>query len=61
MAIRAAWAFTGKSKLAKFEGGYHGAHEHVAVSVKPWAEALDPVGPDGDPEYPGSPRGVART
>ena len=35
MAIRAAWAFTGKPKLAKFEGGYHGAHEHVAVSVKP--------------------------
>ena len=35
MAIRAAWAFTGKHKLAKFEGGYHGAHEHVAVSVRP--------------------------
>ena len=34
MAIRAAWAFTGKHKLAKFEGGYHGAHEHVAVSVQ---------------------------
>jgi glutamate-1-semialdehyde 2,1-aminomutase len=53
MAIRAAWAFTGKPMLAKFEGGYHGAHEHVAVSVKPKAEALDPAGPTPIPEYPG--------
>ena len=60
MAIRAAWAFTGKSKLAKFEGGYHGAHEHVAVSVKPPAAALDPAGPTPIPEYPGQPAGVSR-
>ncbi len=60
MAIRAAWAFTGKSKLAKFEGGYHGAHEHVAVSVKPPAAALDPAGPTPIPEYPGQPTGVGR-
>jgi glutamate-1-semialdehyde 2,1-aminomutase len=60
MAIRAAWAFTGKSKLAKFEGGYHGAHEHVAVSVKPPAARLDPAGPTPIPEYPGQPPGVGR-
>ena len=60
MAIRAAWAFTGKSKLAKFEGGYHGAHEHVAVSVKPPAAKLDAAGPTAIPEYPGQPPGVAR-
>ena len=60
MAIRAAWAFTGKSKLAKFEGGYHGAHEHVAVSVKPPASALDPSGPTPIPEYPGQPTGVGK-
>jgi glutamate-1-semialdehyde 2,1-aminomutase len=60
MAIRAAWAFTGKSKLAKFEGGYHGAHEHVAVSVKPPADKLDPAGPTAIPEYPGQPAGVGR-
>jgi glutamate-1-semialdehyde 2,1-aminomutase len=41
MAIRAARAFTGRPKLAKFEGGYHGAHEHVAVSVHPPADRLD--------------------
>jgi glutamate-1-semialdehyde 2,1-aminomutase len=58
MAIRAAWAFTGKRKLAKFEGGYHGAHEHVAVSVKPPASRLDPAGPTAIPEYPGQPAGV---
>ena len=60
MAIRAAWAFTGKSKLAKFEGGYHGAHEHVAVSVRPPAARLDPAGPTAIPEYPGQPAGVGR-
>ena len=60
MAIRAAWAYTGKSKLAKFEGGYHGAHEHVAVSVKPPASKLDPAGPTAIPEYPGQPSGVGR-
>jgi glutamate-1-semialdehyde 2,1-aminomutase len=60
MAIRAAWAFTGKHKLAKFEGGYHGAHEHVAVSVKPPAGKLDPGGPTAIPEYPGQPPGVGR-
>jgi glutamate-1-semialdehyde 2,1-aminomutase len=60
MAIRAAWAFTGKPKLAKFEGGYHGAHEHVAVSVKPPAARLDPAGPSAIPEYPGQPPGVLR-
>ena len=60
MAIRAAWAFTGKSKLAKFEGGYHGAHEHVAVSVKPPAASLDPRGPTPIPEYPGQPAGVGK-
>ncbi|HZS32290.1 MAG TPA: aspartate aminotransferase family protein [Methylomirabilota bacterium] len=58
MAIRAAWAFTGKPKLAKFEGGYHGAHEHVAVSVRPPAAKLDPAGPTAIPEYPGQPAGV---
>src|SRR5262245_6539183 len=58
MAIRAAWAFTGKHKLAKFEGGYHGAHEHVAVSVNTPAAKLDPAGPKAVPEYPSQPPGV---
>src|SRR5215468_3426498 len=60
MAIRAAWAFTGRHKLAKFEGGYHGAHEHVAVSVNTPAGKLDPAGPKAVPEYPSQPPGVGR-
>ena len=34
-AIRAARAFTGNSKLAKIEGGYHGSHDSVEISVAP--------------------------
>ena len=60
MAIRAARAFTGRYKIAKFEGGYHGAHEYVAVSVHPPADRLDPRGPTAIPEHPGQPPGVAR-
>jgi glutamate-1-semialdehyde 2,1-aminomutase len=32
--IRAARAFTGRSRFAKVEGGYHGTHDAVAVSVR---------------------------
>jgi glutamate-1-semialdehyde 2,1-aminomutase len=34
-AVRAARAFTGRPKLAKFEGAYHGTHDAVLVSVAP--------------------------
>ena len=34
-AVRAARAFTGRSKIAKFEGAYHGTHDSVLVSVAP--------------------------
>jgi glutamate-1-semialdehyde 2,1-aminomutase len=33
-AVRAARAFTGRTKIAKFEGAYHGAYDYVAVSGK---------------------------
>ncbi|MFV0462492.1 MAG: aspartate aminotransferase family protein [Nostocoides sp.] len=33
-AMRLARAFTGRTKIARFEGGYHGSHEHAAVSSK---------------------------
>ncbi|UOQ42866.1 aspartate aminotransferase family protein [Halobacillus salinarum] len=35
LAIRTALAVTGKPKLAKFEGHYHGGHDQVLVSVNP--------------------------
>jgi glutamate-1-semialdehyde 2,1-aminomutase len=34
-AIRLARTFTGRDKVIKFEGGYHGGHDTVLVSVKP--------------------------
>lgn len=33
LAIRAARAFTGRDKIAKFEGSYHGTHDYAAVDV----------------------------
>ena len=58
MAIRAARAFTGREKIAKFEGGYHGAHEYVSVSVRPPLDKLDPSGPTPVPEYSGMPQSI---
>jgi glutamate-1-semialdehyde 2,1-aminomutase len=34
-AVRLARAFTGRAKLAKFEGAFHGTHDWVMVSVTP--------------------------
>src|SRR4051794_3735552 len=41
-AIRVARGLTGRSKIVKVEGGYHGHHDEVMVSMKP---ALDVAGP----------------
>ncbi|MDP6042763.1 MAG: aminotransferase class III-fold pyridoxal phosphate-dependent enzyme, partial [Candidatus Latescibacteria bacterium] len=38
-AVRLARAFSGKPKIAKFEGGYHGSHDAVEISVAPPIEA----------------------
>jgi glutamate-1-semialdehyde 2,1-aminomutase len=34
-ALRIARGYTGRDKIIKFEGGYHGAHDAVLVSTKP--------------------------
>ena len=47
-AIRAARAFTGRSKIAKVEGGYHGTHDAVMVSLR-----IDPT-TGGDYDNPTS-------
>jgi glutamate-1-semialdehyde 2,1-aminomutase len=39
--IRLARAATGRDKIIKFEGGYHGLHDAVLVSVKPHLPADD--------------------
>ena len=42
-ALRLARAATGRKKIAKFEGGYHGIHDAVMVSVAFRPEAAGPV------------------
>ncbi len=45
-AVRAARAYTGASRIAKFEGIYHGTHDTAQVSVSP---PLHLAGPADDP------------
>ena len=41
-ALRGARAFTGRRKIAKFEGAYHGSYDWAEVSVAPEAAAAGP-------------------
>lgn len=54
-AMRMARAFTSKSKILKFEGGYHGNHDYSTFSVAP--KALSNY-PQGQAETGGIPSGV---
>jgi glutamate-1-semialdehyde 2,1-aminomutase len=58
-ALRVARAYKGKSKIAKFEGQFHGTYDSVYVSVNP---ALDKAGQGSDliavPECEGMPSSV---
>jgi glutamate-1-semialdehyde 2,1-aminomutase len=54
-AVRAARAFTGKDKLVKMEGGYHGSHDAVEISVHP---PLDRAGPANCPHSIPDSRGI---
>ena len=58
MAIMAARSFTKKTKIAKFEGGYHGTHDHVSVSVYPKKEDLNIYTHPGIPEYSYQPKSI---
>src|SRR5918992_3061703 len=62
-AIRVARGFTGREKILKFEGGYHGHHDDVLVSIQPPREAMGPVeSPSTVPATAGIPRSrVAET
>jgi len=42
-AIRLARGVTGRPRIVKVEGGYHGHHDSVLVSTKPSAEAAGPA------------------
>jgi len=56
-AIRVARGFTGREKLVKFEGGYHGHHDDVLVSIQPPRELIGPAdAPNTVPASAGLPR-----
>src|SRR2546423_10894312 len=45
-AVRLALAFSGRRRILKFEGCYHGSHDSLMVSIKPRKEL------SGDPKHP---------
>lgn len=58
-AIKAARAFTGRSKIAKIEGAYHGAYDCVEVSQASTPENWgDAAAPKSTPFYRGMPTSV---
>ena len=61
MAIRAARAFSGRAKLLKMEGGYHGSYDAARVSAHPRLhDEIAPTWPLGEPDEAGlSPGAVA--
>ena len=59
-AIKAARAFTGRPKIAKVEGAYHGAYDYVEISQTPGPDRWGPLDtPNAVPLAAGTPRGVA--
>ena len=54
-ALRLARAFTGREKILKFEGAYHGNHDYSNLSVAPKAVSNYP---SGQPDTGGMPSGV---
>ena len=56
-AMRLARAFTGRPKIARMEGGYHGTHDYTEVSTHPAAdEAGPPDAPIARPDSKGTPQ-----
>jgi glutamate-1-semialdehyde 2,1-aminomutase len=59
-AVKAARAYTGRPKIAKVEGAYHGAYDYVEISQTPGPDrwgSLD--APNAVPLAAGTPQGVA--
>ena len=56
-AIRVARGYTGREKVIKMEGGYHGHHDDVLVSIQPPREDMGPIeSPNTVPASAGIPR-----
>jgi len=62
-AMRVARAYTGRTKIVKFEGQYHGVHDYALISVTPnnMAELGDEENPVGLAWGRGIPEEVSRT
>src|SRR5687767_11054887 len=62
-AMRIARAYTGRNKIVKFEGQYHGVHDYALISVTPndMADLGDEDNPVGLAWGRGIPEAVART
>jgi glutamate-1-semialdehyde 2,1-aminomutase len=58
--IRMARAVTGKDRIVKFEGAYHGQHDYVMFSVEPSETGLE-IKPYSVPYDPGIPEEISRT
>jgi glutamate-1-semialdehyde 2,1-aminomutase len=56
-AIRVARGYTGREKIVKFEGGYHGHHDDVLISIQPSRDAMGAADrPASVPASAGMPR-----
>jgi len=60
--LRATRAFTGKSKIAKFEGHYHGTHDYAQISTHPTEDqAGSSAAPRSLPDSMGLPPGIVES
>src|SRR5580704_14441130 len=59
LAIKAARAFTGRHKIAKFEGAYHGIYDYVEVSEGPTADEWGEAQAPRSVTEPGTPPSIA--
>jgi glutamate-1-semialdehyde 2,1-aminomutase len=58
-AMRLARAFTGRTRIARMEGGYHGTHDYAEVSTHPDLAAAGPAeAPIAQPDSMGTPSWV---
>ncbi|MEM7407200.1 MAG: aspartate aminotransferase family protein [Pseudomonadota bacterium] len=57
-ALKAARAFTGRPKIAKCEGAYHGSYDYAEVSLSAGPEHWDKNAPPSVPYSKGTPQGV---
>ncbi|WOE75498.1 aspartate aminotransferase family protein [Alterisphingorhabdus coralli] len=59
IAVKAARAYTGKSKIAKMEGGYHGQYDLLEASYQPMPDAWGNIGePNSVAYHPGTPQSL---